>query len=34
VNSFITDRVTRPAIRQICRDAGVTLIETVEEADR
>lgn len=34
VNSFITDRVTRPAVRQICRDAGVTLIETVEEADR
>ncbi len=30
VNSFITDSCTRPAIRQICRDAGVTLIETVE----
>jgi DeoR family glycerol-3-phosphate regulon repressor len=32
VNSFITDRVTRPAIRQICREAAVTLIETSEES--
>jgi DeoR family transcriptional regulator, glycerol-3-phosphate regulon repressor len=32
VNSFITDRCTRPGIRQICRDAGVTVIETVEES--
>lgn len=30
VNSFITNRCTRPAIRQICRDAGVALIETIE----
>ncbi|OEO32261.1 DeoR family transcriptional regulator [Devosia insulae DS-56] len=30
VNSFITDRCTRPAIRQICRDSGVALIETIE----
>jgi DeoR family glycerol-3-phosphate regulon repressor len=31
VNSFITDRCTRPAVRQICHDAGVTLIETAPE---
>ncbi len=31
VNSFITDRCTRPAIRQICREAGVTVIETVDD---
>jgi DeoR family glycerol-3-phosphate regulon repressor len=30
MNSFITDRCARPAIRQICRDAGVTLIEALE----
>ena len=34
VNSFITDHVTRPSIRQICRDAGVTVIETAAESDR
>jgi DeoR family glycerol-3-phosphate regulon repressor len=34
VNSFITDRVTRPSIRQICRDAGVAVIETTEESGR
>jgi DeoR family transcriptional regulator, glycerol-3-phosphate regulon repressor len=33
VNSFITDSCTRPAIRQICRDAGVTLIETTESSE-
>jgi DeoR family glycerol-3-phosphate regulon repressor len=33
VNSFITDQVTRPSIRQICRDAGVTVIETIEESN-
>lgn len=33
VNSFITDRVTRPAIRQICRDAGVTVVETTESLE-
>lgn len=32
VNSFITDRLTRPSIRQVCRDAGVTLIEAVEDS--
>jgi DeoR family transcriptional regulator, glycerol-3-phosphate regulon repressor len=29
VHSFITDRCTRPSIRNICRDAGVSLIETM-----
>jgi len=29
VHSFITDRCTRPSIRNICRDAGVALIETM-----
>jgi len=33
VNSFITDHVTRPSIRQICRDAGVTVIETGDESE-
>ena len=33
VNSFITDHVTRPSIRQICRDAGVTVIETGEQSE-
>jgi len=33
MNSFITDRCTRPAIRQICRDSGVALIETVETSE-
>jgi DeoR family glycerol-3-phosphate regulon repressor len=28
MNTFITDRCTRPAVRQICADAGVTLVET------
>ena len=28
VNSFITDRLTRPSIRQICAESGVRVIET------
>lgn len=29
MNSFITDRCTMPAIRNICKEAGVSLIETL-----
>jgi DeoR family glycerol-3-phosphate regulon repressor len=32
VNTFITDRCDIPAIRRICEDADVRLIETVRES--
>jgi DeoR family glycerol-3-phosphate regulon repressor len=32
VNTFITDRCDVPAIRRICEDADVRLIETARES--